>query len=124
MYIFVPKACPVKMHVFRFANIIYSDLLLANLACWTEKIKCREFGQEAKPVKSKITHQSLYRSKKILWEYSHLSSPALEVCARNVSCGEERGKTAVFAGYKENQCNEKENQVRHVAAVVFKWIHA
>ena len=21
MYIFVPKACPVKMHVFRFANI-------------------------------------------------------------------------------------------------------
>ena len=32
MYIFVPKACPVKMHVFRFANIIYPDLLVANLA--------------------------------------------------------------------------------------------
>ena len=53
MYIFVPKACPVKMHVFRFANIIYPDLLAANLACWTEKIKYREFWQEAKPVKSK-----------------------------------------------------------------------
>ena len=33
IYIFVPKVCPVKMHVFHFASIIYPDLLVANLAC-------------------------------------------------------------------------------------------
>ena len=134
MYIFVPKVCPVKMHFFRFANIIYPDLLVANLARWTEKIKCREFWQEVRLVKSKITHQRLYRSKKILCEYSRLSSPALEVCVRNVSCGEERGKTAVFTGYKVNQCHEKENQVRYTGFAntpnleyfmpnLFRWLH-
>ena len=64
-----------------------------------------------------LSHQSLYRSKKISREHNRLPSPPLDVCARNDSCGEERGKTALFAGYKENQ-------VRHIVAVIFKWIHA
>ena len=95
-YIFVPKVCPVKMHVFRFANIIYPDLLVANLACWTEKIKCREFWQQAKPVKSKFTHQSLYRSN---WENTLRIQSSPLACVKSL-----RAKRLLRWGAREDSC--------------------